>query len=125
MSSSVAVRRVYDDPMPEDGARVLVDRIWPRGLRKEAAHLDEWLKDVAPSSELRAWYGHVPERFGEFRHRYLAELADEPTDPARQAALDRLRSLREQGPVTLLTATKDVARSNAAVLAEMLSAPTA
>lgn len=117
MPWQIAVRRVYDAPTPEDGARVLVDRMWPRGLRKEAAHLDEWLKDVAPSSELRVWYGHVPERFDEFRHRYLAELAH----PARRAALDRLRRLRDQGPLTLLTATKDVERSNAAVLAELLA----
>ncbi|WP_055482392.1 DUF488 family protein, N3 subclade [Sphaerimonospora mesophila] len=116
-SSSIAVRRVYDAPESGDGARVLVDRIWPRGLRKEAAHLDEWLKDVAPSSELRKWYGHVPERFEEFRHRYLDEL----TDPARRAAFDRLRGLCEEGPLTLLTATKDVAHSNAAVLADLLS----
>lgn len=119
-SSSIAVRRVYDAPEPDDGVRVLVDRIWPRGLRKEAAHLDEWLKDVAPSSELRKWYGHLPERFEEFRHRYLDELTG---DPARRAALDRLRGLCAEGRLTLLTATKDVARSNAAVLAEFLSEP--
>src|ERR1700683_150061 len=71
----VSVQRVYDDPQPGQGARVLVDRIWPRGLRKEAAHLDEWARDVAPSGELRTWYGHDPVRFGEFRRRYIAELA--------------------------------------------------
>ncbi|GIH63830.1 DUF488 domain-containing protein [Microbispora siamensis] len=114
---SVTVRRVYEDPAPGDGTRVLVDRVWPRGLTKEAAHLDEWVKDVAPSSALRSWYGHVPERFGEFRSRYLAEL----DDPERHAALDRLRRLMESGPLTLLTATRDVEHSQAAVLAEVLS----
>ncbi|XVQ85455.1 DUF488 domain-containing protein [Microbispora siamensis] len=116
---SVTVRRVYEDPAPGDGTRVLVDRVWPRGLTKEAAHLDEWVKDVAPSNALRSWYGHVPERFAEFRSRYLAEL----DDPERQAALDRLRRLMESGPLTLLTATKDVEHSQAAVLAEVLSGP--
>ncbi|MBE3010798.1 DUF488 family protein [Microbispora sp. NEAU-D428] len=114
---SVTVRRVYEDPAPGDGTRVLVDRVWPRGLTKEAAHLDEWVKDVAPSNALRSWYGHVPERFGEFRSRYLAEL----DDPERRAALDRLRRLAESGPLTLLTATKDIEHSQAAVLAEVLS----
>ncbi|MFG1825274.1 DUF488 domain-containing protein [Microbispora bryophytorum] len=114
---SVTVRRVYEDPAPGDGTRVLVDRVWPRGLTKEAAHLDEWVKDVAPSGALRTWYGHVPERFAEFRTRYLAEL----DDPERQAALDRLRRLMESGPLTLLTATRDAGHSQAAVLAEVLS----
>ncbi|GGO15971.1 hypothetical protein GCM10010116_32180 [Microbispora rosea subsp. aerata] len=114
---SVTVRRVYDDPAPGDGTRVLVDRVWPRGLTKEAAHLDEWVKDVAPSGELRVWYGHVPERFAEFRSRYLAEL----DDPGRRAALDRLRRLMADGPLTLLTATRDVEHSQAAVLAQVLS----
>jgi uncharacterized protein YeaO (DUF488 family) len=116
---SVTVRRVYEDPAPGDGTRVLVDRVWPRGLTKEAAHLDEWVKDVAPSGALRSWYGHVPERFGEFRRRYLAEL----DDPERHAALDRLRRFMESGPLTLLTATRDVGHSQAAVLAEVLSEP--
>jgi uncharacterized protein YeaO (DUF488 family) len=112
----IRVRRVYDDPSPDDGARVLVDRIWPRGLRKDAAHLDDWMKDVAPSSELRTWYGHDPAKFPEFRRRYLAELNDD----APRAALARLRELAATGPVTLLTATRDVEHSQAAVLAELL-----
>jgi uncharacterized protein YeaO (DUF488 family) len=112
----VRLRRVYDDPSPEDGVRVLVDRIWPRGISKTAAKADEWLKDVAPSTELRSWYGHRPERFDGFRDRYLAEL----DDPHRAAALARLRTLRRQGTVTLLTATKDVEHSHAAVLVELL-----
>ncbi len=95
---------------------MLVDRVWPRGLTKDAAHLDEWLKDVAPSTELRKWYGHDPDRFAEFRRRYDAELAE----PARKAALERLRELARSGPLTLLTATKDLDHSQAAVLADHL-----
>ena len=116
MHPDIRVRRVYDDPVPEDGTRVLVDRVWPRGLRKDAARLDDWAKDAAPSSELRRWYGHDPAKFGEFRHRYTAELAQ----PGPQAALGRLRALAAQGPVTLLTATKDIGISQAAVLAQLL-----
>ena len=116
MHPDIRVRRVYDDPQPEDGTRVLVDRIWPRGLRKDAAHLDDWAKDVAPSSELRTWYGHDPAKFGEFRDRYTAELAQ----AGPQAALGRLRALAAKGPVTLLTATKDIGISQAAVLAQLL-----
>jgi uncharacterized protein YeaO (DUF488 family) len=116
MHPDVRVRRVYDDPMPEDGTRVLVDRVWPRGLRKAAVRLDDWAKDVAPSSELRRWYGHDPAKFGEFRRRYTAELAQ----PGPQAALGRLRALAAAGPLTLLTATRDVGHSQAAVLAQLL-----
>jgi uncharacterized protein YeaO (DUF488 family) len=118
MARQVSIKRVYEPPSPEDGARVLVDRVWPRGLSKESAHLDLWEKDVAPSTELRKWYGHRPERFEEFRRRYTAELAE----PDREAALRRLRELAEQGPVTLLTATKDLEQSQAAVLVRPLRA---
>ncbi len=116
MERRIELRRIYDDPLPDDGVRVLVDRVWPRGMTKAAARLDEWLKDVAPSTRLRSWYGHRPDRFSEFRRRYLAEL----DDPQRAAAVDRLRTLSRQGPVTLLTATRDVDHSQAAVLAELL-----
>jgi uncharacterized protein YeaO (DUF488 family) len=112
----VRLRRVYDEPSPEDGTRVLVDRIWPRGLAKAKAGVDEWAKAVAPSTELRRWYGHDPDRFEEFRRRYQAELAD----PERQAALGHLAELARSGPLTLLTATRDLDRSQAAVLAERL-----
>jgi uncharacterized protein YeaO (DUF488 family) len=119
MPANIRVRRVYDRPAPDDGKRVLVDRVWPRGLRKEMAHLDEWAKDVAPSTELRVWYGHDPARFPEFRRRYAAELAD----PEPSAALDRLRELAAAGPVTLLTATRDTDISQATVLAGLLQRP--
>jgi uncharacterized protein YeaO (DUF488 family) len=117
-SPEVRVRRVYDHPEAEDGRRLLVDRLWPRGLSKDAAHIDEWVKDVAPSDDLRRWYGHEPERFEEFRRRY----ADELREPARTQALARIEEATQQGPVTLLTATKDADRSQAAVLAERLRA---
>jgi uncharacterized protein YeaO (DUF488 family) len=113
------VRRVYDAPEPSDGARVLVDRVWPRGLRKEAAQLDDWAKDVAPSTDLRTWYQHDPAKFGEFRRRYVAELKA----PPGRAALARLRALAADGPVTLLSATREIDISQAAVLAELLRQP--
>ena len=115
-TDGLRVRRVYEAPEPADGARVLVDRLWPRGLSKEDARLTEWCKDVAPSSELRRWYGHQEERFDRFAERYRAELAQEDA----QEALERLRALADAGPLTLLTAVKDVPSSHAAVLAEVL-----
>jgi uncharacterized protein YeaO (DUF488 family) len=118
MRRDVRVRRVYEAVSGDDGSRVLVDRVWPRGMSKASAHLDSWAKDVAPSTELRGWYGHDPAKFAEFRRRYLNELAQ----PDRAAALGQLRDLVRQAPVTLLTATRDVDHSQAAVLAEALRA---
>ena len=112
----VRVRRAYDEPEPEDGVRVLVDRLWPRGIRKDALNLDDWNKDVAPSADLRGWFGHDPQKFAEFASRYRDEL---DTDAGR-AALDRLRALPQGRPLTLITATKDVEHSQAAVLADLL-----
>jgi uncharacterized protein YeaO (DUF488 family) len=114
----VRVRRIYDPASPDDGERLLVDRLWPRGLSKDAAGIDEWVKDVAPSDELRRWYGHEPARFAEFRRRY----ADELREPARARALARLNVAARHGTVTLLTATKDAAHSQAELLAEQLRA---
>ncbi len=114
--ADVRVRRVYDDPSEADGTRVLVDRIWPRGMRKEAAHIDHWAKDAAPSTELRTWYGHDPAKFEEFRERYIAELAA----PQARDELDRLRALAARDQVTLLTATRETSLSQAAVLADLL-----
>jgi uncharacterized protein YeaO (DUF488 family) len=110
------VRRVYDPPEPDDGRRVLVDRLWPRGLSKERARLDDWCKEIAPSTELRKWYGHDPDRYAEFARRYRAELGD----PEGAAALARLRTLAGHGRLTLLTATKRSEISEAAVLADLL-----
>jgi uncharacterized protein YeaO (DUF488 family) len=112
----IRVRRIYDRTEPDDGIRVLVDRVWPRGLRKDRANLDEWTKDVAPSTELRKWYSHDPEKFDQFRSQYRRELED----PTKRAALEHLRTLLENNPLTLLTATTDVKHSNATVLAELL-----
>jgi uncharacterized protein YeaO (DUF488 family) len=115
----IRVRRAYDEPEADDGARVLVDRLWPRGVSKQAAHLEEWDKDIAPSDELRRWYGHDPAKFDEFRRRYLAEL----DQPAQRAAVGRLRGLAAKAPVTLITASKAVQISEAAVLADLLRSP--
>lgn len=108
----VRVKRIYDPADPADGRRVLVDRLWPRGVAKAAAQLDDWLRDVAPSSGLRTWYGHEPSRFEEFARRYRAEL------DGAGPLLDGLRATT--GPLTLLTATRDVEHSGAAVLAAVL-----
>ena len=116
-SPDIAVGRVYD-PREPDRLRVLVDRLWPRGLRKDAADLDRWAKDVAPSNELRSWYGHAPERLDEFARRYRAELAE----PERAQALDDLRAWQDGRALTLLTATRDLSTSHAPVLAEVLAA---
>jgi uncharacterized protein YeaO (DUF488 family) len=116
MQPDIQVRRVYDSPEPQDGTRVLVDRLWPRGLSRDAARLNEWAKDVAPSSELRSWYGHDPAKFAQFCRRYTEELAQ----GAPRAALDHLATLAAAGPVTLLTATRDIDHSQAAVLAPLL-----
>ena len=105
--------RVYDDIDADDGQRVLVDRIWPRGVRKDDPRVGIWCKDVAPSKELREWYHHRPERFDEFVVRYEEELHD-------SAALAELRKLTKRGVVTLVTATRAVDGSHAAVLARLL-----
>lgn len=114
----VRIARVYDPAGPDDGTRVLVDRVWPRGLAKAKAALDDWCKAVAPSTELRKWYGHDPARFAEFSRRYHAELSE--PGPAADALAD-LRALAAKGPLTLLTATKALDISQAAVLAELLN----
>lgn len=112
----VRTARVYDAPGPDEGTRVLVDRLWPRGLSKDKARVDVWLKDIAPSKELREWYGHDPAKHQEFVGRYRAELGqDDHAD-----ALTQLRALLDESPVTLLTATKDLSLSQATVLADEL-----
>ncbi|MDN6042282.1 MAG: DUF488 domain-containing protein [Acetobacter sp.] len=109
------VRRVYDPALPDDGARVLVDRLWPRGVSKERAHLTLWLKDVAPSTALRQWFGHDPALWDDFQQRYRAELAQNPD------ALNQLVSLAQQGPLTLLFGAKDTTHNEAIVLADILN----
>ncbi len=116
----VEIRRVYGDRDTGDAYRVLVDRLWPRGVSKAAAAVDEWAKDVAPSAELRRWYDHDPARFAEFGRRYRAELRRQP---AREVVI-RLRALAKKRRVVLLTATRDVDRSGAQVLFDALKGST-
>lgn len=112
----IRIKRVYDPPEEQDGARVLVDRLWPRGLSKEAVALSLWLKDVAPSPELRAGFCHDPRYWEEFRRRYFAELAGNGGE-----ALSQLLALAQNGPVTLLYAARDREHNNAVALASYLS----
>ncbi|GAA0569078.1 DUF488 domain-containing protein [Rhizomicrobium electricum] len=113
-SGEVLLKRAYLPAVPEDGTRVLVDRLWPRGLARTKAAADVWMKDIAPSNELRRWFGHDPERWSEFRRRYKAELAANPE------ALKQLRSLVRKGRVTLLYGAKDERHNQAVVLEELL-----
>jgi uncharacterized protein YeaO (DUF488 family) len=113
----VGVKRVYDEPSPDDGVRVLVDRLWPRGVRKDAGRFDRWVPDVAPSTDLRRWYGHDPAKFGEFARRYRRELAESSVS----SALDELARCAAQGPLTLLTASRDLAHAHTVVLCELLA----
>ncbi|MBV8914407.1 MAG: DUF488 family protein [Acetobacteraceae bacterium] len=111
--SEIRIKRAYDPPEPGDGFRVLVDRLWPRGLKRDGAGIDLWLKDAAPSAELRRWFGHDPARWSEFRDRYCQELASNPALAALLAAS------RQHKRVTLLFGARDPARNNAAVLREV------
>jgi uncharacterized protein YeaO (DUF488 family) len=108
------LRRAYDPPTPNDGARVLVDRLWPRGVSKARLKLTLWLKEIAPTSQLREWFGHDPARFGEFSRRYRMEL------DANVEALNRIETLLKSGRVTLIYAALDTAHNEAVVLADYL-----
>jgi len=114
----IRLKRAYEPPAPDDGRRVLVDRLWPRGISKADAAIDLWLKDVAPSTALRKWFGHRPERWPEFRRRYLEELRANP-------AMSALRDLSANGPTTLVFGAKDREHNDAVVLLELLSHPRA
>jgi uncharacterized protein YeaO (DUF488 family) len=111
---SIQVKRVYDPPSGEDGLRILIDRLWPRGLAKSALKLDTWVRHLAPSNDLRKWYQHDPDKFTEFRRRYRGELK------SRADALDEMREAVRGRTVTLLTATKELDLSHATVLRELL-----
>jgi uncharacterized protein YeaO (DUF488 family) len=106
---------MYDEASRNDGYRVLVDRVWPRGVRKEGAELDEWLKDVAPSSGLRKWFGHDPDRWPEFRSRYFKELAD------KKDKIGKLRTMAREHRVTLLYGAKDAEHNNAVALRDYIA----
>jgi len=115
-ATQIRVLRVYDQRRPHGGVRILVDRLWPRGLTKDQADLDDWCRVIAPSSALRIWYGHEQAKFSEFTRRYREEL----TEPARATELKHLRGMAQSVPLTLLTATRQVELSHAAVLADLL-----
>ena len=111
--SEIRLKRAYDPAEPEDGTRILVDRLWPRGLSRGEAKVDQWRKEVAPSAELRRWFGHDPAKWAEFRRRYKAELAHNPS-------LEELRALmRRERRVTLLFGARDVEHNNAVVLRDL------
>lgn len=114
---TIQVKRVYDPPAAEDGYRVLVDRLWPRGLSKDRAALNEWLREVTPSTDLRRWFAHDPARWAEFRRRYSAELAA----PAAREAIARLQTLAADGEITLLYAATEEVHNNAVALREYLA----
>lgn len=108
------IKRIYEPFRPEDNTRVLVDRLWPRGITRERAHIDLWLKDITPSPALRAWFGHDPARWGEFQRRYRAELR------ALEGPVARVEGLAAAGPVTLVYAAHDTVHNHARVLADYL-----
>lgn len=110
----VALKRAYDSAAKSDGKRILVDRLWPRGVKKEDAKIDLWLKEVAPSTELRKWFNHQDERWPEFKQRYVAELKDNP-------AFAELEKIASNEKVTLIFSTKDEKKNSAAVLQQLLS----
>jgi uncharacterized protein YeaO (DUF488 family) len=115
-SSSIGIKRAYEKPAAGDGVRILIDRLWPRGLSKAALKYDAWPRELAPSNALRKWYGHEPKRFGEFRRRYRGELAE------HRDALAALRAKVKGRKATLLTATREIDLSHATVLRDMLEA---
>lgn len=118
MASAIRIKRVYDSADPADGYRVLIDHVWPRGVSRERAQLDEWARELAPSDALRRWFDHDPRRFREFRSRYRSELSQ------RVAQLEALRQRSKSGPVTILYAARDTEHNNAVVLAELLRSST-
>jgi uncharacterized protein YeaO (DUF488 family) len=114
LPANIAMKRAYDPPIEADGVRVLVDRLWPRGLTKKSAAIDQWPKDVTPSTELRKWFHHDPDRWDEFRRRYLAELKDKGSE------IEALRKLAQAGPITLIYAARDTPHLHATVLRDVL-----
>jgi uncharacterized protein YeaO (DUF488 family) len=114
MAIDVRAKRVYEDADAGDGYRVLIDHVWPRGVSRDRAHLDEWARELAPSDELRKWFDHVPERFAEFRSRYREELA------AQGERVEALRRRAQEGALTIVYAARDTEHNNAVVLSELI-----
>jgi uncharacterized protein YeaO (DUF488 family) len=114
-SGKIKLKRAYDPPDRGDDTRILVDRLWPRGIKKADVAIDRWLRDIAPSAELRRWFGHRPERWPEFRRRYLAELREQPQ------LIEEIHKAARDGPVTLVYAARDEAHNDAVVLKELLT----
>jgi uncharacterized protein YeaO (DUF488 family) len=112
-ADNIRLKRAYEQPVPADGTRILIDRLWPRGVTKAAAALDQWVKDIAPSTALRKWFGHDPARWEEFRSRYIAEIREHPD------ALRNLRDQARQGPITLVYSAHDEAHNDAVVLRDI------
>jgi len=113
-AQNIRIKRIYEPASKEDGTRILVDRLWPRGITKEEAELDQWNQEITPSGRLRAWFGHDSERWAEFSHRYRAELA------GHADALEKLRRQAREGPITLVYAAKDMRHTHAIVLRNVL-----
>lgn len=111
---NIKLKRAYERLSPDDGARILVDRLWPRGVRKADAAIDQWMKEVSPSATLRKWFGHDPARWQEFRRRYTHELRE------HQKEIDQLRALALRGPITLVYAARDQVHNEAVVLRDYL-----
>jgi uncharacterized protein YeaO (DUF488 family) len=114
-ATEVRLKRAYEPPADSDGVRVLVDRLWPRGLRKSDAAIDHWMKDVGPSTDLRRWFGHEPSRWNEFRRRYRVELSHKPE------VVNELKALVHKGPITLIFAARDELHNEAVVLRDVLT----
>ena len=113
-AANVRLKRAYAEPAASDGTRILVDRLWPRGVRKADAAIDQWIKEIAPSTELRKWFGHDPARWDEFRSRYAAEVGQHPEE------LGQIRDLARQGIVTLVYSAHDEEHNDAVALRELL-----
>jgi len=113
-AANVKLKRAYESPAAADGTRVLIDRLWPRGISKKKAALDQWMKDIAPSNQLRKWFGHDPARWNEFRRRYAAEVHKNPH------LLEQLRSVARDGPITLVYSARDEAHNDAIVLRDLI-----
>jgi uncharacterized protein YeaO (DUF488 family) len=111
----IKIKRVYDPPEADDGKRILIDRLWPRGIKKESLEMDEWLKDIAPSDGLRKWFSHDPAKYHEFKKRYVKELEK------KKETIERIRDEAKKETVTLLFSAKDVEHNNATILKEVLS----